>query len=157
MVEIAARAALDAGCFEAVLVVQGELPLDAFLPVGVVAVENPEWRTGQAGSLRRGVDVARALGADAVVVGLADQPGVGPEDWRSVSRFVTDLPVVVATYGGVRGNPVRLSEEVWEELPREGDEGARALMRRRPELVAAVACPGDASDVDTVEDLNRWN
>jgi hypothetical protein len=30
-------------------------------------------------------------------------------------------------------------------------------MRRLPDLVAAVACPGDASDVDTVEDLERWN
>lgn len=157
LVAISAQAALDAGCFAEVLVVAGAVVLDDALPRGVRVVVNPDWASGQASSLLSGISAAQMLGANAVVVGLADQPGVTSADWRLVAQADSDLPIVVATYDGLRGNPVRLGAEIWDELPQEGDEGARVLLRRRPDLVTAVACPGDASDVDTVEDLNRWN
>lgn len=154
---IAAQAALDAGCFASVLVVAGAVSLNGFVPEGVVLVDNPLWASGQASSLLAGIAAARAAGAQAVVVGLADQPFVTPEAWQLVSRMETERPIVVATYEGQRANPVRLGAEVWDDLPNDGDEGARVLLRGRPELVAEVACPGDASDVDTVEDLEQWN
>ena len=34
---------------------------------------------------------------------------------------------------------------------------ARALMQARPDLVEEVPCPGEALDVDTIEDLIRWS
>ena len=157
LVAIAAQAALDAGCFASVLVVAGAVPLEGIVPEGVVIIDNPLWASGQASSLLAGIAAARDAGAQAVVVGLADQPFVAAEAWQLVSRMETELPIVVATYKGQRGNPVRLGVEVWDDLPNEGDEGARVLLRGRPELVAAVACPGDSSDVDTVEDLEQWN
>lgn len=121
---------------------------------GVEIVDHSGWRRGQASSLVAGLDRCRALGADAAVVGLGDQPLVGPAAWRAVAQS-TAAPVVTATYGGRRSPPVRLDREVWSLLSAQGDEGARALMRRRPELVAEVPCEGDPLDVDTLEDLRR--
>ena len=137
-----------------VLVVTGAVALE--LPAGVVEVANPSWEGGIATSLQAGVDAARRAGHDAVVVGLADQPGVLVEAWRLVAG-AAGAPIAVATYAGRRGNPVRLAAEVWDQLPRTGDEGARSLMHRCPELVVEVPCPGSPDDVDTVEDLRRWS
>ena len=119
------------------------------------AVQNQRWAEGQATSLQRGLDVARGRGHDAIVVGLGDQPGVPADAWRAVSA--SDLPVATAVYGDVPGHPVRLHRSVWALLPTTGDEGARVLMRERPDLVVRVACEGDPADVDTVEDLRAWS
>lgn len=136
-------------------VVTGAVDLDGLLPAGAEVLANPDWAQGQATSLAVAIDAARRAGLEAVVVGLADQPMVPPDAWRRVGA--ASAPVAVATYGGERRNPVRLSAEVWDSIPRVGDEGARQLMRRRPELVVEVACEGNPVDIDTVEDLDRWS
>ncbi|MGZ4716195.1 MAG: nucleotidyltransferase family protein, partial [Acidimicrobiales bacterium] len=112
---------------------------------------------GQATSLAVAVAAADVAGHDVVGVGLGDPPGGGTEAWRLVAQADPGAPIVVATYGARRRNPVRLARQIWPELPVEGDEGARVLLRRRPDLVAEVGCPGEPDDVDTLEDLERWS
>jgi molybdenum cofactor cytidylyltransferase len=133
-----------------------DLPVPPLAAGAVVFVRNDRWREGMATSLQAGIARARWDGHAAVVVGLGDQPLVQPEAWRRLAR-ATGSPIAVATYDGQRGNPVRLSSMVWPLLPATGDEGARVVMRRRPDLVAEVACPGRSADIDTVDDLAEWS
>lgn len=161
LVERALAAMIGAGLPE-LAIVTGAADLSGLVPAGVTELVNPDWPNGQATSLAVAVAWARDRRLDAIVVGLGDQPGVESGAWRAVAgleRGVAPIgvaPIVVATYGGRRGHPVRLDRSVWERLPVTGDRGAGVLMARFPELVAEVACDGDATDVDTVEDLDRW-
>ena len=149
----ALAAALDAQLDETIVVV-GAVDLD--IPGGVTVLRNEEWALGQATSLQAVVSHCRLAGHSAVVIGLADQPLVPSSAWRAVAA-ASGAPIAVATYAGTRGNPVRLDASIWDELPTEGDAGARVLMRHRADLVREVPCEGIAADVDTVEDLARWS
>jgi molybdenum cofactor cytidylyltransferase len=154
LVSWAVEAALGAG-FDDTVVVTGAVDLGGVLPPAVTVVENPRWAEGQATSLQTGVCWARDGRFDAVVVGLGDQPLIPPEAWMAVGA--SSSPIAVASFGGQRRPPTRLAASVWALLPLDGDEGARVVMAGNPELVEAVACPGQAIDIDTVEDLARWS
>ena len=124
---------------------------------GARAVANKEWERGQSTSVLAGL---RSCRGEAAVVLLGDQPFIGAEAVeRLVASFAEGAKVAVATYGGKRRNPVLFSREVWPLLEAElaGDEGARSVLRRHPELVVEVPCEGvgDPADVDTREDLRR--
>jgi molybdenum cofactor cytidylyltransferase len=134
-----------------VLVVAGDVDLD--LPADVEVVENPRWREGIATSLQAAVAAVADRDVDALVVGLADQPLIPTEAWVRVAA--AQAPIAVATYDGVRRNPVRLGREVWPLLPATGDRGASVLFREH--AVVEVACPGDPADVDRLEDLEQWS
>ncbi|MGI8664177.1 MAG: nucleotidyltransferase family protein [Acidimicrobiales bacterium] len=150
----AVDAAVAAG-LDAVIVVTGAAQLRP-LPAGVIEVRNAEWSRGQAGSLQAAWTTAQREGHDAVVVGLADSPLVPATTWQAVAH-ATLTPIAVADFAGRLLPPVRLAADVWPLLPTEGDEGARALITARPDLVTAVPCSGEPADIDNVEDLDRWS
>lgn len=161
VVEWAVEHALEAR-LDGTIVVTGSalLPSRILTDERITVVHNPEWERGQAGSLGLALDACARLGFDAAVCGLGDQPFIGPGAWELLGRATTatlPTPIGVATYGGVRRNPVFLDASTWPLVSRTGDEGARPLMRSRPSWVTEVACTGNPADIDTVEDLLSWS
>lgn len=149
---LVARAVMAASEVGTPLVVVSDDRVAATL-TDVEVVRNDEPERGIASSLQAALHalISRAE-VEAVVVGLADQPLVGPEAYRRLAAC--DEPLAYATYAGKRGNPVRIGRAYWEEaLALQGDEGARVLFRRHD--AAAVPCDGtgDPTDVDTPADL----
>jgi CTP:molybdopterin cytidylyltransferase MocA len=144
-----------------VLVVTGAAPVEL---EGTHAVYNPAWRTGMGSSLRAALQALTDtdLGEDvgAVVVALADQPLVGAEAVaRLIAAYRDGASVAVAAYGGQPRNPVLLAREHWAEViaTATGDQGARAFLRTRRDLVTLVECgdTGRPDDIDTPADLAR--
>ena len=154
LVEWSIAAAAGAGLDDMAVIV-GAVDLGPAVPEGVSLVENPEWASGQASSLQAAVRWAVERGHEVLVVGLGDQPLVPSGAWAAVAA--SPSPVAVATFGGLRRPPVRLHCSVWSLLPADGDEGARVLMGKRPDLVSEVACEGQPTDIDDEEDLIRWS
>jgi molybdenum cofactor cytidylyltransferase len=136
---------------------------DAPLPADLTVVGNERWSSGIASSLRAAIGALEPVpGIDGVVVGLGDQPAVGPEAYRRLARaYDSGARLAVATYAGARANPVMLAREHWDEaLALEGDEGARVLMRQHPVVEVPCGDTGEPTDVDTPNDLaameDRW-
>jgi nicotine blue oxidoreductase len=108
------------------------------------------------GSLRIGL--AALHEAPAIVVALVDQPLVGPAAIeRLTAAWRAGAVIAAASYGGQVRNPVLFDARAVDAAQRDarGDQGARSLLRDRPEWVERVACDAVASprDIDTVDDL----
>lgn len=157
LVAWALDAAVESGLRPMVLVVghQAAKVGDA-APQGVAVVPARRWKRGISRSLRAALDALDGWAqVEAVCIGLADQPRVGPEAYRRLAAAYADgATLAVATYGGTRGNPVLLARTLWAEAGGlDGDEGARALMRVHPVVEVPCDDTGDPRDVDTLEDL----
>ncbi len=174
---------LQAGGADPILVVTGAAPVVLAPADQVHTVYNGEWRTGMGSSLRAALRALSEAGQPddavlppddgpspddavlppdvaAVVVALADQPLVGA---GAVARLIAahraGASVAVAAYQGQPRNPVLLAREHWPEViaTATGDQGARAFLRARPDLVTRIECgdTGRPDDIDTTADLER--
>ena len=137
------------------IVVTGAVDVRPVLPAGVTVLYNPHWQQGQATSLQTAIRHSWRAGYDAIVVGLGDQPLVPPATWQTIAQ--SGDPLVSAVMDGHRSPPMRIANELWPLLPTAGDEGARALIRSRPDLLREIACAGHGLDIDTLEDLPSWS
>ncbi len=140
-----------AGCTELVAVLRAAEDLP-----GVTTVVNPNPEQGMGSSLRLGL---AACTGDVAVVMLVDTPGIGDDAVRAVVAAVAaGAPAAIADFDGYRAPPVAFARAVWAEVAdlAVGDQGARGFLRAHPEQVTAVPCAGDPADIDTPQDLARW-
>lgn len=124
------------------------------LPSNARLVVNPDHATGQASSLRVGLE-ALGVAIDRAVVVLGDQPRVRADAIRAVADAAR--PIARAVYAGAPSHPVAFDRSVWDDLCAvDGDQGARGLLSARPDDVREVECAGPAPlDVDTEVDYDE--
>ncbi|MCX4820273.1 nucleotidyltransferase family protein [Streptomyces sp. NBC_01142] len=125
---------------------------------GCVLVDNPEWEEGMGSSLRAGLESLAATAADAALVSLVDQPGIGAAAVARVrASYRSPDSLTAAAYGGERGHPVLFGAHRWKDIAASatGDRGARSYLKAHEGALSLVEC-GDvaqAYDIDTAEDL----
>ena len=135
------------------LAVVGDAGID-FAAHGFEVVRNERRAEGMATSVRIGVMRARDLGAEAVVVALADMPRVTAAHVRRLFEASDGEHGIVASSGGTAVSPPALfgRGEFGRLLALTGDAGARDLLRGGRHVVTA---PAELTDVDTPGELER--
>jgi CTP:molybdopterin cytidylyltransferase MocA len=125
--------------------------------IDAVTVENSDWSTGLASSIRCGVTAVPA-DSEAIVVALGDQPRIGSDVIeRLIARWrESGVSIAAVRYRGQRGHPVLFDRSLFAEIAMlEGDVGARGLIDLSPDRVAYVDVDEPMpADVDTRGDLD---
>ncbi|MFC8195544.1 NTP transferase domain-containing protein [Streptomyces sp. NPDC060006] len=160
LVEHAAGVLRAAGCarVHVVLGARAETVRERAELPGCVLVDNPDWEEGMGSSLRAGLESLRGTGAEAALVSLVDQPGIGPEAVaRLLAAHRSPATLASASYEGRRGHPVLLGADHWAGIAATatGDRGARAYLKEHTDAITLVECADVAQpfDIDTVADL----
>lgn len=162
LVERAARALWEAGCGRVHVVLGAgaeEVRKEAELS-GCLLVDNPGWGEGMSSSLRAGLRSLTGTDARGALVSLVDQPGIGRAAYaRVLDAYTGETSLVSAAYDSRRGHPVLLGAAHWAGVVEaaQGDQGARAYLRRHSAEIRLVEC-GDVAepyDIDTGADLGR--
>lgn len=146
LVEHAAEALRTAGCARVHIVLGAaaeEVRARAELP-DCVLVDNPEWEEGMGSSLRAGLGSLAGTGAGAALVALVDQPGIGPRAMeRVLAAYTGPASLASATYEGMRGHPVLLGADLWEDVAAtaHGDRGRARISGRTGTRSGAWSAP----------------
>ncbi|HZC70024.1 MAG TPA: NTP transferase domain-containing protein [Jatrophihabitans sp.] len=153
LLDRAVAAARDAGCAPVIAVVRAGTEV-----AGARLVVNPDPERGMRSSLTLAVDAIDPADADALAVVLVDTPGVTAQAIRAVMTAWQPGRIAIGRYATGRGHPTVMSADLWRAaLEVAGpDEGARAFLGAHPELVDDVPVSGDPADLDTSDDLARW-
>jgi len=156
------RLALEAGASPVVAVLgnDDEHLLPELQGLTATFVVNNEWHTGMASSLKRGLQAVLAINPDQanIMVLVCDQPRLDASILKNLlATHATRKPEIAASrYRETLGVPAIFSRTRFPELMElTGDQGARRILQRHIEQVAAVDFPGGEFDLDTPEDLAR--
>ncbi|WP_406422968.1 nucleotidyltransferase family protein [Streptomyces sp. NBC_00873] len=127
---------------------------------GCAVTVNPQWPEGMGSSLRAGLGTLSGTEADAALVLLVDQPGIGAQAVARVrSAYRSRVTLAAASYDGERGHPVLFGADRWADIAAGavGDQGARAYLRAHRDAITLVECSdvAEAYDIDTTEDLRH--
>lgn len=146
--------------------------LDALGALKLTLLDNPNWQTGLASSLRVAADFAKAQQFDGMLLTLADQVALTFEDYRQViETWQTSQQSVAALYANEAGTlngqekldelgaPAIFNASILDLLTDlTGDCGAKSILKQLANVgeLVAVPLPHAAIDIDTKADLASW-
>jgi len=118
------------------------------------------WYLEDAGHPGMGDSIAAAVratrGAPGWLVLPADLPLIRAQTLVEIARAPMAVNVLVPTFEGQRGHPVRFAAACGEALANlQGNQGAAPVVAAQAAMKFVVTDPGCVVDVDTVEDLQR--
>ena len=149
--------------FDEIIVVTGHKAnsvIDALNDLPVTLVRNPDYKNGQASSIKAGLK-AIAKDTDDILIALGDMPLVPAELIDILCAAHHDNPkadnaITMPTCADQRRNPILFGKAFFELLATlEGDEGARQIIRDHGTSITRIDWP-DASafmDADTPQML----
>lgn len=127
---------------------------------GALPIPAAHAHLGQGRSLAHGVEAL--ADSDGLVIGLGDMPFVRAGTLTAIANRLTlaRAQVIRPRCNGQAGNPIGFAPSMFDALTHiTGDQGARDLLRSRPELVELMDV-GDAGvlrDVDRPGDIGHGN
>jgi len=124
--------------------------------LGFQSIENKERDEGIASSIRLGVSWAEDVGADGVLIALADMPYVETHHFQALIDRALAAPVQLSftTVGDRRMAPAAFLKRWFPALlALHGDEGARAIIRDAPNDASVEAPIESLRDIDQPDDL----
>ncbi|MDY6898110.1 MAG: nucleotidyltransferase family protein [Cyanobacteriota bacterium] len=128
------------------------------LPVQII--ENPDWETGMASSIRAGISTINQnnINLDAVIIALADQPLIPEAVFNELIQKYqeTENKIIASAYDDIVGVPALFDKNLFLELMDiKGDRGAKALIRKYQDEVLTIPVAEAAIDIDTEDDYEK--
>jgi molybdenum cofactor cytidylyltransferase len=133
---------------------------EALAGLSVTRLPVPDAAEGMAASLRTAACWADRVGAEGLMVLLADMPELTTSDLRALAAaFAPDGPPLRATSAiGIPGHPVVFPSDLFRELETlTGDTGARDVLRLHPPRLLALPATHATTDLDTPEAWDAWH
>jgi molybdenum cofactor cytidylyltransferase len=121
-------------------------------------IHNPDWKTGQASSVRIGVENL-SNDVEAVIFFLVDQPQIDVITIRKlvISYATTNAKIIAYSYNGMARHPILFSKQLFPELKKlSGISGGKQLFDANPPLFLTFKDPNQALDFDSREDLKNY-
>ena len=127
---------------------------------GVILIENPDWESGIASSIKTGITELKNIftGADAVILMVCDQPFADEKILKALiqEQASSGNAIVGSSYDNTKGIPALFHKNLFSELVSlEGNSGAKRLFEKYKESASFISFQEGGIDIDTLEDYKN--
>lgn len=126
----------------------------------IITLENSNWESGLASSIKAGINELKAIcpDIDGAILMVCDQPYTDSSILKSLldKQADTGNAIVGCTYDDTKGIPALFHSSLFPELlALEGDSGAKKLFEKYKKVSSFVSFKLGGIDIDTSEDYKN--